>query len=152
MTVELVGQDSYDTVLYTFCDVSKNTTLYGSLPTTSAKSWSSLRACWQSSWLFLLMLALVKTWFGNAADARKENKSQLRLPWLCGLSIVLCIHTVIAVANSPGQQNGHIAEMSISLRDLTLSYLYIKYSKTKYSNMNNEIMVGKHRHLTEVLL
>lgn len=73
------------------------------------------------------MLALVKTWFGNAALAKEEIKSQLTLSWLCGLSTVLCIHTVFdAVANSPEQQNGHIAKINISHRDLILLYLYTK--------------------------
>lgn len=107
--------------------------------TTSAKSGSSLKACWLSSQLFLLMLALVKTWFGNAADVREENKSQLMYSWLCGLSTVLCIHTVFdAVANSPEQQNGHIAKMNINHGNLTLSYLY-----TKYSKLNKIILIMK---------
>lgn len=85
------------------------------------------------------MLVLVETLFGNAADAREENKSQLILPWLCGLSTVLCIHTVFdAVANSSEQQNGHIANMNISHEDLTLLYLY-----TKYSKLNKIILIMK---------
>lgn len=76
------------------------------------------------------MLAPVKTWFGNAAVVREENKSQLMLPWLCGLSSVLYIQTVFdTLANSPKQQNSYIAKMSINRRDLTLLYLYTKYSK-----------------------
>lgn len=75
------------------------------------------------------MLALIKTWFGNAADAREENKSQLMLSWLCGLSAVLCIHTVLdAAPDSPQQHNSHTAKMNISHRDLSQLYSYIKSS------------------------
>lgn len=85
------------------------------------------------------MLAPVKTWFGNAADVREENKNQLTLPWLCGLSTVLYIQTVFdTFANSPKQQNSYIAKMSINHRDLTP--LYTKYSKR--NNINNESVVG----------
>lgn len=67
----------------------------------------------------------------------KRIKGQLMLPWLCGLSTVLCIHTVFdAVANSPEQQNAHIAKMNSSHRDLTLLY-------TKYSKLNKIILIMK---------
>lgn len=57
----------------------------------------------------------------------------------CVDSALFCIHTVFdAVANSPEQQNGHIAKMNINHRNLTLLYLY-----TKYSKLNKIILIMK---------